>query len=256
MSDELNEIIAETAELIRKSAHPTRGTIRVSPEVAAALESIEWTQTPSLDIVREGVREVAEKEGAETLEALACEVSECTKCGLHATRTQTVFADGNPHADLVFVGEAPGEQEDKEGLPFVGRAGKLLDDIIVKGMKLKRSDVYICNVVKCRPPGNRDPRPDEKEQCESYLIRQLELVRPKVICALGAHAAQSLLKTDTPIGRLRGEWHFYRGIPLRATYHPSYLLRSPGEKAKTWEDIQEVMKVLKGEVVPVPPFGS
>ena len=252
MSDALNEIIADTVELIRKSAHPSRGTIRVSPEVAAMLERIEWTRAPSLEIVHEEV----EKGGVETLDALAREVSGCTKCGLHVSRTQTVFADGNPHADIVFVGEAPGEQEDKQGLPFVGRAGKLLDDIIVKGMKLKRSDVYICNVIKCRPPGNRDPHPDEKEQCEGYLIRQIELVKPKVICALGAHAAQSLLKTDTSIGRLRGTWHFYRGIPLRATYHPSYLLRSPGEKRKTWEDIQEVMKVLNGEVVPAPPFGS
>ena len=252
MSDALNEIVADTVELIRKSAHPTRGTIRVSPEVAAMLERIKWTRAPSLEVVHEDV-EIGD---VETLDALAREVSGCTKCGLHATRTQTVFADGNPHADIVFVGEAPGEQEDQQGLPFVGRAGKLLDDIIVKGMKLKRSDVYICNVIKCRPPGNRDPQPDEKEQCEGYLIRQLELVKPKVICALGAHAAQSLLKTDTSIGRLRGQWHFYRGIPLRATYHPSYLLRSPGEKRKTWEDIQEVMKVLSGEVVPAPPFGS
>ena len=118
---------------------------------------------------------------------------------------------------------------------------------------MRREDVYICNVIKCRPPNNRDPLPEEIAQCEPYLIRQLELVRPKVICALGGHAAKTLLKTDESTGRLRGKWHFYHGIPLRVTYHPAYLLRSPGEKKKTWADIQEVMKVLRGEVQPEPP---
>jgi len=163
-----------------------------------------------------------------------------------------VFAEGNPNADLVFVGEAPGFHEDQQGIPFVGKSGALLTDIIEKGMKISRKDVYICNVIKCRPPENRDPLPDEKQACESYLIRQLELVKPKVICALGGHAAKTLLRTDESTGRLRGRWHFYQGIPLRVTYHPSYLLRSPGEKRKTWDDILEVMKVLNGEVTPVP----
>jgi len=186
------------------------------------------------------------------LAGLAAEVSACRKCGLCEGRTQTVFSDGNPAADLVFVGEAPGENEDKQGIPFCGRSGNLLTDIIVKGMKMRREDVYICNVIKCRPPGNRDPLPAEKDACEPYLIRQLELVKPKVICALGGHAAKTLLKSDESTGRLRGKWHFYHGIPLRVTYHPAYLLRSPGEKKKTWEDIQEIMKVLRGEFVPVP----
>jgi len=136
--------------------------------------------------------------------------------------------------------------EDAQGRPFVGRAGGLLTDMIEKGMRIDRADVYICNVLKCRPPGNRDPHPDEKEQCEPYLVKQLELLEPKVICALGAHAAHALLKVDTPIGRLRGKWHFYRGIPLRATYHPAYLLRSPGEKPRAWVDLQALMRLLGG----------
>jgi len=179
--------------------------------------------------------------------ALAEEVAVCTRCPLHKTRTQTVFGAENFRADLVFVGEAPGEEEDRQGLPFVGRAGKLLTDIIEKGMKIKRSDVFICNVLKCRPPNNRDPRPDEIEMCEPYLVRQLEIIKPKVICALGAHAARTLLKTKESTGRLRGKWHTYHGIPLRVTYHPAYLLRSPGEKRKTWDDIQHVMRLLSGE---------
>ena len=239
----LNEIIEETAELVRRAAHPKKGTIRVSPEVAALLEAVGPARAGNS----------ADPEAAAELDSLAAEVSACKKCGLCEGRMQTVFADGNPGADIVFVGEAPGEQEDIQGIPFVGRAGKLLTDIIVKGMKMRREDVYICNVIKCRPPDNRDPLPEEIAQCEPYLIRQLEVVRPKVICALGGHAAKTLLKTDESTGRLRGKWHFYHGIPLRVTYHPAYLLRSPGEKKKSWADIQEVMKVLTGEVQPGPP---
>ena len=137
-------------------------------------------------------------------------------------------------------------------MPFVGPSGQLLTDIITKGMKMQREDVYICNVIKCRPPNNRDPLPAEKDACEPYLLQQLDLVKPKVICALGGHAAKTLLKTDETTGRLRGKWHFYHGIPLRVTYHPAYLLRSPGEKRKTWDDIQEIMKVLNGEITPTP----
>ena len=190
--------------------------------------------------------EEATPEVIEALAALAQEVSSCQKCRLCETRTQTVFGEGHPHASVVFVGEAPGADEDAQGRPFVGRAGGLLTDMIEKGMRIDRADVYICNVLKCRPPGNRDPHPDEKEQCEPYLVKQLELLEPKVICALGAHAAHALLKVDTPIGRLRGKWHFYRGIPLRATYHPAYLLRSPGEKPRAWVDLQALMRLLGG----------
>ena len=247
MSDSnlFSEIVEETCELVRKAAHPKRGTVAVSPDVAQMLDAID-TSTAS------PAAEADSPERTAALEALAANVSGCTKCSLHETRTQTVFGDGSPHADLVFVGEAPGHNEDVQGVPFVGRAGKLLTDIIEKGMKLKRSDVYICNVLKCRPPENRDPKPDEKDLCEPYLVRQLELIQPKVICALGAHAAQTLLKTKEATGKLRGRWHFYHGIPLRVTYHPAYLLRSPGEKKKTWADIQQIMNVLRGEETPQP----
>ncbi|MCC6486078.1 MAG: uracil-DNA glycosylase [Candidatus Hydrogenedentes bacterium] len=229
--DLYNEIVQLTRELVRRSAHPRRKTLMLSPEVAAFVTA---PATPRED-------------DTEALASLAREVAACTKCDLCTTRTQTVFSDGNPYADLVFVGEAPGADEDRIGRPFVGRAGQLLTDIIVKGMKMRRQDVYICNVLKCRPPENRDPLPEEKRLCEPYLIRQLELVRPKVICALGAHAATTLLQTDLSTGRLRGHWHSYYGIPLRVTYHPSYLLRKPEEKKKAWEDIQHVMRFLTGE---------
>lgn len=244
--EQYNEILAETRELVRKAAHPRRNTVTLSPEVAAYFSAPTPPAQP----------EALPSETPDDLAALAAEVSACTKCDLCKTRTQTVFSDGNPNADLVFVGEAPGAEEDRQGKPFVGRAGQLLTDIIVKGMKMRREDVYICNVLKCRPPQNRDPLPSEKDQCEPYLIRQLELVRPKVICALGAHAAKTLLKTDESTGRLRGRWHFYHGIPLRVTYHPAYLLRSPQEKKKTWDDIQHIMRLLRGEEKAEPSAGS
>ncbi len=255
-SDLHNEIIEETRELIRKAAHPRRQTVALSPEVAAFYEAP--ASQPEAAPSAPSVLPPPPTAGAASPElvALEQEVSGCTKCDLCKTRTQTVFGDGNPNADLVFVGEAPGENEDLQGKPFVGRAGQLLTDIIVKGMKLRREDVYICNVLKCRPPNNRDPQPSEKDQCEPYLIRQLDLVKPKVICALGGHAAKTLLKTDESTGRLRGRWHFYHGIPLRVTYHPAYLLRSPGEKKKTWDDIQHVMRLLAGEETPEPDPGS
>jgi len=158
-----------------------------------------------------------------------------------------VAGEGNPEAALVFVGEAPGASEDRQGRPFVGRAGQLLTDIISNGMKMHRDDVFICNVLKCRPPENRNPNPEEIMHCEPYLLRQLDLIRPRVICALGAVAAHTLLKTDTAIGRLRGQWHAYHGIPLRVTYHPAYLLRNPADKVKAWEDIKEIMRFLNAQ---------
>ena len=266
MNDAWNEIIEETKELVRNAAHPRTGMLSVSPETAELLERINVgsegtgtaeTETPvaestSPESSSPTTASLDPADASAQLAALAEEVSACAKCALHEGRTQTVFADGSPTANLVFVGEAPGFYEDQQGIPFVGKAGQLLSDIIVKGMNLRREDVYICNVLKCRPPENRDPSPLEKKECEPYLIRQLELVRPKVICALGGHAAKTLLKTDEATGRLRGKWHFYQGIPLRVTYHPAYLLRSPAEKKKTWEDIQEIMKVLSGEVTPTP----
>jgi uracil-DNA glycosylase family 4 len=178
------------------------------------------------------------------LGTLARMVSECRKCGLCGTRTNTVFADGSTKAKLVFIGEAPGRDEDLRGLPFVGRAGQLLDKMIA-AIDLRREDVYICNVLKCRPPENRTPAPDEVEQCLPYLEQQLALVRPALICALGLSAVQALLKTKSSMASLRGRLFEYRGIPLIPTYHPAALLRNPALKREAWEDMQRVRDTLK-----------
>jgi DNA polymerase len=178
------------------------------------------------------------------LEQLRAFIGDCRRCKLAESRTNLVFGVGNPKARLVFVGEGPGADEDAQGEPFVGRAGQLLTDIIERGMGMRRSDVYICNVVKCRPPGNRKPEPGEVAACESFLRRQIELVKPEVIVALGSVAAQALLDVKTPISRLRGTWQQVRGIRLMPTFHPAYLLRNPADKRLVWSDIQEVMKVL------------
>jgi DNA polymerase len=169
-------------------------------------------------------------------EALTAEVKVCTRCRLHATRTQTVFGVGNRSAQWLFVGEAPGADEDRQGEPFVGRAGQLLNAMLF-AIGLKREDVFICNVLKCRPPDNRDPQDDEAAACEPFLVRQIELIRPRLIVALGRHAAHSLLKTELPLARLRGQRLSYHGTPLVVTYHPAYLLRSPLEKRKAWDDL-------------------
>ena len=178
----------------------------------------------------------------EQLTKICQEMANCRLCQLAKTRHNLVFGDGNSHAQIVFVGEAPGADEDEQGLPFVGRAGQLLTDIIVKGMKLDRKDVYICNILKCRPPGNRNPLPDEISKCEPFLKKQLQIISPKIICALGTFAAQTLLKTDIPISALRGRFHSYEGIKLMPTYHPAYLLRNPSAKKPVWEDVQMIMK--------------
>jgi DNA polymerase len=179
-----------------------------------------------------------------TLEALREHIGDCQRCKLAPHRTHIVFGVGNPKARLVFVGEAPGRDEDRQGEPFVGRAGQLLTEIITKGMKLRREDVYIANVIKCRPPENRNPEPDEVASCEPFLLRQLGLIGPEVIVALGKFAAQSLLRSKTPITQLRGRWYDYHGIRLMPTFHPAYLLRNPGDKRLVWEDIQKVMATL------------
>ncbi|MBI5783354.1 MAG: uracil-DNA glycosylase [Gammaproteobacteria bacterium] len=167
---------------------------------------------------------------------LEAEVRACTKCPLHTTRTQTVFGVGHRQAKWMFIGEAPGADEDRQGEPFVGKAGQLLNAILF-AMGLKREEVYIANVLKCRPPGNRDPQPEEVAQCEPYLLRQIELIRPRLIVALGRHAAHSLLKTEVPLGKLRGQKLSYHGTPLFVTYHPAYLLRNPADKRKVWDDL-------------------
>jgi uracil-DNA glycosylase len=179
--------------------------------------------------------------GTLTLEATRQVLGECTRCKLHPHRTQIVFGVGHAQADLVFVGEAPGADEDAQGEPFVGRAGQLLTRMI-EAIDLRREEVYICNVLKCRPPNNRTPETDEIASCEPFLIAQLKAIKPKLICALGAIAASNLLKTKVPLGKLRGKFHDYHGIPLLVTYHPAYLLRNPNEKKTAWQDLQLLQK--------------
>jgi len=193
-----------------------------------------------------------EKDRAAALALVAQRVAKCVRCAeLARTRTQTVFGSGSPHARLVFMGEAPGADEDRQGLPFVGRAGQLLTKII-EACSFKRPDVYILNTLKCRPPGNRTPLPDEAANCREYLEEQLAIIRPEFICCLGAVAAQNLLGTDRSIGRLRGSLHDFQGAKVLCTYHPSYLLRNPAAKRDTWEDMKMLLSAMGIE----PPGGG
>lgn len=178
-------------------------------------------------------------------DALQDRVAQCTRCALHGSRTHTVFGVGNRSADWLVIGEAPGRDEDLQGEPFVGRAGQLLNAML-RAIGLKREQVYIANILKCRPPNNRDPQPEEVLSCQPYLMRQIELLEPRIILALGRVAAQNLLRTDTPIGKLRGRVHQIDGVPIPvvATYHPAYLLRSPAEKRKAWQDLRFAVRVL------------
>ncbi len=255
-SDLFQEIVRDAVALVKETAKAGRGKLTVSPEVAALLESVQPRPSvpemaaPAPVIPALSTSEPLASGTQEELPGIDSEVKACRKCGLCETRRNTVFGVGHPAAQLVFVGEAPGADEDRQGEPFVGRAGQLLTDIIVKGMQMRREDVYICNVLKCRPPENRDPNPEEVFHCEPYLLRQLDVIKPKVICALGRVAAQTLLRTSESTTRLRGRWHNYHGIPLRVTYHPAYLLRTPSDKGKCWEDVKEILKVLRGEVTP------
>ncbi len=182
-------------------------------------------------------------EGRESLEDIRADIGDCHRCKLCAGRKNIVFGVGNPAAKVLFVGEAPGRDEDLQGEPFVGEAGQLLTRMIV-AMNFQRHEVYICNVLKCRPPGNRDPEPDEIALCSPFLLRQVQAIAPQVIIALGAFAAQTLLKSREPVSRLRGRFHDYHGIPLMPTFHPSFLLRSPEKKREAWADLQQVMKFL------------
>ena len=175
--------------------------------------------------------------GGSTLAQLTKEVANCKACGLAETRTNTVFGTGSGSSGIMFVGEAPGADEDAQGKPFVGRAGQLLTRMI-EAIEFKRQDVFIANVLKCRPPENRDPKPAEVEACEHFLIKQIAIIKPLIICTLGKHATQTLLKTEEPIGRLRGKLHSYNNVPLIPTYHPAFLLRSPQYKKLAWEDLQ------------------
>jgi DNA polymerase len=222
----------------RIDAGPSSDGVAVESPPAPALPS---TDGPGED----RISAPAVVEPADVLDNLRREIGDCTRCKLHALgRTQVVFGVGNPRADLMFVGEAPGADEDRLGMPFVGRAGQLLTKII-EAMGLRREDVYIANVIKCRPPGNRNPEPDEIATCEPFLLRQIDMVRPRAIVALGAFAVRALLRVDAPISRLRGRAYEYRGAKLVPTFHPAFLLRSPQYKRETWEDMKLVMALLR-----------
>jgi DNA polymerase len=222
--EELRAWLAWAEDSGMRIVSPGKGKPRTSEPVAQAAEAPRSLKLPTLDDVRQ-------------------EIGECTRCKLHKGRTNIVFGSGSEKARLMFVGEAPGEDEDLQGFPFVGKAGQLLTKMI-EAMGLRREDVYICNTVKCRPPNNRNPEPDELAACEPFLKGQLASVKPEAIVTLGKFAAQALLREATPITRLRGQWREYEGIPVMPTFHPAYLLRSPGEKGKVWEDLKEVMKKL------------
>ena len=201
----------------------------------------------SLQYLREGLQldrePLKENFDCNSLEELEDFINKCNKCRLSKERKNIVFGEGHPHARLVFVGEAPGMDEDLTGKPFVGKAGKLLTDII-KAMGLTRDEVYICNIIKCHPPRNRDPERDEIEMCLPFLEAQLSFIQPEIICAIGRISAQSLVREDFKITKERGQWHSFRGIPLMPTYHPAYLLRYPQAKKAVWEDMQQIMKKL------------
>jgi DNA polymerase len=181
--------------------------------------------------------------GPETLEAIRADIGDCQRCKLAPTRTTIVFGSGNPNADIIFVGEAPGFEEDQQGLPFVGEAGRLLTKII-ESTGIKREDAYICNILKCRPPNNRNPEPDEVLACSPFLKRQIAAIQPKIVCCLGKFAAQTMLQSGAPISKLRGEFHDIDGMRVIATFHPAYLLRSPEKKREVWEDMKQIRAEL------------
>ena len=239
LSETLSAAIEESA--LRKSAPKIMPSLKtIVPESAAKLPVLPTATGPSLF-------EASDKILGDTLLKTREDLGECTRCKLHKTRKKIVFGDGSPKADLVFIGEGPGADEDAQGLPFVGRAGKLLTQMI-EAMGLQRRDVYICNVVKCRPPENRQPEKDEVMACSPFLFRQLDVLKPKVIVCLGSTAAQTLLQTNRGISHFRGEWLDFRGYKMLATYHPAYLLRNPGAKGEVWKDLQKVMAELGLEV--------
>jgi len=225
-------------------AHIAEPAISLAAKAAAAASTLGAMPLPTLPVIQESsLFEAIDRVAGDTLQIISENLGECTRCRLHKQRNKIVFGAGNPRAELVFVGEGPGHDEDIQGLPFVGRAGKLLTQMI-EAMGLKREDVYICNVVKCRPPENRKPEDDEVSTCSPYLYRQLDVIAPKAIVCLGGVAAQTLLKTKDPISRFRGNWYDFRNTKLMATYHPAYLLRNPPAKSEVWKDLQKVMALL------------
>ena len=243
------EIANLASSLKRHLERRQRAGIRLLPKGAPppARPRVNQQETISGGVVVDSSAGLAASSEARTLEALREAIGDCQRCKLCSGRTHLVFGVGNPHAKLMFVGEGPGRDEDLQGEPFVGRAGQLLTDIITKGIGIKREDVYICNVVKCRPPENRNPEPDEVAACESFLKNQIDLVQPKIIVGLGKFAVQTLIQSNVAISKLRGNWHSYHGIKLMPTFHPAYLLRNPADKKLVWEDIKKVIKELRGE---------
>lgn len=254
MSDELHHLALELRRHLAWQEQDGTRTILKDPKApplfapppatqpAASTKPAPQAPAPKPAQVRPAAPPASTVEGPRrTLDEVRRELGDCRRCKLCEGRTNLVFGVGNPRAELVFVGEGPGAEEDKQGIPFVGAAGQLLTKMI-EAMKFKRDDVYICNVVKCRPPNNRNPEPDEIEACEPFLKAQLQAIQPKMIVALGKFAAQTLLRDSTAITRLRGQWRTYQGVPLMPTFHPAYLLRQPADKKLAWMDLQEVMK--------------
>jgi|HubBroStandDraft_6_1064221.scaffolds.fasta_scaffold01741_3 uracil-DNA glycosylase family 4 len=247
----MEEIVIEEMELPKSAPRDIAAAKPAVPRISAptpltprAMEAPAVTQVQEM-LVKPAAPlfEAVDKVRDDSLPKIRTDLGECTRCKLHKTRNKIVFGDGSPKAQLVFVGEGPGADEDMQGLPFVGRAGKLLTQMI-EAMGLQRKDVYICNVVKCRPPQNRAPEPDEVEACSPFLLRQIDAIKPKVVVCLGAVAAKTLLNTTKGISQFRGEWLDWRGYNLMATYHPAYLLRNPPAKSEVWKDLQKVMAKL------------
>lgn len=239
--------MAEATPLRPASPRPSTGSDEAAPSDAVSSTATTETDVTTATTEADATTETWDASGLDDLDISEVQelVAACTRCGLSSTRTQAVFADGNPEARVMVVGEAPGANEDRTGLPFVGAAGKLLD-LMLAGVSLSRRDsVYICNVIKCRPPGNRNPEPGEIATCSPYLRRQIELVKPEVILAVGTFAGRLLTgRADSPLGALRGTVHDHEGVPLVVTYHPAALLRNSGWKRSTWEDLQLLRSVL------------
>jgi uracil-DNA glycosylase family 4 len=236
-----------TEEKIRKEligiVSSLKGYVATARDARKGIHNIAWGEKGAVEGFAEKVERKSSPDGAITLEEVQHLTRDCRRCSLWSSRKTIVFGEGYPAADLLFVGEGPGEDEDRQGRPFVGPAGQLLTNII-KAMGLQRESVYIANIVKCRPPGNRTPKPEEVNACTPYLQEQIKAIRPKVLCALGAVAARFFLKTEAPVSALRGRFYSYEGMDLMVTYHPAYLLRNPAAKRQVWEDVQQIIQKL------------
>lgn len=232
--EDVSSVLSEIGNTLRFMAQSGCRGFDCSPQCLAAVAA--WGHPPAGRV----------ENLAETLAEIRADLGDCRRCRLAAGRSHIVFGSGNPQARLVFVGEGPGQEEDRQGAPFVGAAGQLLTKII-QAMKLSRDDVYICNIIKCRPPGNRNPAPDEIAACSPFLARQIAAIKPMFICALGTFAAQTLLATNAPISKLRGKFFTYRGVSVLPTYHPAFLLRNPERKRDVWEDVQKLIQEMDRE---------